>query len=186
MNTTNGPPLPPGWTGATDPQTGHVYFANPHTGAASWERPVKHPPPPPPPPPSLPPPPPPTLHVQPSVFDVKAQNYQSQQMNNNIPQPIRCQQQPQQQQQQNNNNNMDLESELRSLSVGQIADLCAARQEAHLANNSHDETIPLEPYLPVNTGALVLMRRPPIEAGRLDIRVHTLHDKLRKIIISPM
>jgi hypothetical protein len=32
--------LPPGWVAATDPVSGHIYFANPSTGETSWEPPA--------------------------------------------------------------------------------------------------------------------------------------------------
>ena len=34
------PPLPPGWVEATDPNSGKVYYCNPHTRQTKWERPI--------------------------------------------------------------------------------------------------------------------------------------------------
>jgi len=38
--TSNGPVLPPGWTAATDPNSGRAYYTNSSTGATSWEVPT--------------------------------------------------------------------------------------------------------------------------------------------------
>ena len=82
-----------------------------------------------------------------------------------------------------------LHAELIALTVGQMADLCAIRQEAAMAatpeGDSTTTTTTAEPYTPLNPIVAIpggtMMKRPTMEAGRLDIRIHSLHDKLRKI-----
>ena len=167
-----GPPLPPGWTSAIDPASGRTYYANPHTGASSWEPPVVVPPP----PPVLrvvpPPPPPPRPSIPPVQQQQQQQQPRPQAPTTHIP-PT------------GTTTSYTHESELTALTVGQVADLCATRHEAALAVQGEQEdaaaaTTLLEPYVPLNP-AMIVLGRPLMESGRLDIRVHTLHDKLRKI-----
>lgn len=81
-----------------------------------------------------------------------------------------------------------LHAELLALTVGQMADLCALRQEAHQAAAQGDDPgvhskggTSWEPYTPLNNPIAAVMERPMMEAGRLDIRIHSLHDKLTKL-----
>ena len=79
-----------------------------------------------------------------------------------------------------------LHAELTTLTVGQMADLCALRQEAQAAAQGDDHIKEgLEAYTPLNPIAVVpggtMLGRPMMEAGRLDIRIHSLHDKLTKL-----
>ena len=236
------PSLPTGWTAAIDPSSGRTYYANPHTGASSWE------PPPPmavlPPPPPLPPPSTSTSSDRYPPQYPQHQQYQQQQQqqqqahlhypqqpqhissnssssysganSNNYPVHRSLQLQSQQggggggggaQQGYNtataahHHNHQTLPSittnvvnplhaELIALTVGQMADLCAIRQEAAMAatpegDSTTTTTTSAEPYTPLNPIVAIpggtMMKRPTMEAGRLDIRIHSLHDKLRKI-----
>lgn len=70
--------------------------------------------------------------------------------------------------------------ELKMISPGQIADLCILSQEEQAAKN---EDGGFEPYeAGINPYSLPIMaKRAPMEPGRLDIRVHSLYEKLKKI-----
>lgn len=78
--------------------------------------------------------------------------------------------------------------ELYALSAGQIADLCHIQQQEIAAAASHDTDANgnanmalFEPYTALDPNRLpTTAKREPMESGRLDIRVHSLYEKLRK------
>lgn len=71
--------------------------------------------------------------------------------------------------------------ELQALTAGQIADLCSIQQDQRNGANQQEE-IDIEPYVPINPYSLnESAKGKPMEFGRLDIRVASLYDKLKKI-----
>jgi hypothetical protein len=76
----------------------------------------------------------------------------------------------------NPENQIDLE--LYSLTPGQIADLHCMQQEQR---NGNEDSV-FEPYVPINAFSLrEIPKAATTEAGRLDIRIHSLYEKLKKI-----
>ncbi|CAB9520060.1 domain protein [Seminavis robusta] len=67
--------------------------------------------------------------------------------------------------------------ELYGITAGQLADLCAIQKE-----EMSERQIEFKPYTPITPYAISnTARRPPMEPGRLEIRLHSLYNQLRKI-----
>ena len=160
--------LPPGWVTANDPGSGRQYFANPATGETQW-----HPPPgttmmpQPPSGVSLPPPPPPALTQsavppenspqEPLGLVARAQ-VMIRNLTHEDPSPSLAQDEP---------------IEFPEMSAGMLADLCHIQQQ----------TFPNQAaYTPVQPILLSSTSKPPhMEEGRLEIRLATLYDQLRRL-----
>jgi WW domain len=190
------PPLPPGWTLAVDPSSGRTYYANATTGESSWV------------PPSWPPPaphtprfvPPPQSPIAPPLqqqWNTEGHQNQPFEVSRHVSTTTPGTQVsiaasvaalassgllvPAARAVVDYNSNSSEEErkllELHGLSAGQLADLCAIQRE-ELAEKGAD----FKPYTPIAPYALSnTAKRPPMEPGRLEIRIHSLYTQLRKL-----
>lgn len=180
--------LPTGWIEAIDPSSGQKYYANPETGESSWRFPSAVP--------AtkaqpagismggrfVPAKPPSGDHgfVPDNTKDPKQSNVTTATETINAVKSlasngllIAAARTLSDAQERDNDNASDLE--LYSLSAGQIADLARIQQQG-----KEDGTF--EPYVPIYPYALPETEKgAPMEEGRLDIRVHSLYDKLKKL-----
>jgi WW domain len=190
------PPLPLGWTTAIDPSSGRLYYANATTGESSWV-PPSLPLPPPSPPRFVPPP---QSNIAPLLQSPQGQEHhwirEDQQLD--VARPVStssatkvstadsvaalassgllvqaaravvdC----------NGSEEERKMMELHGLSAGQIADLCAIQRE-----EMAEKGVEFKPYTPITPSALSnTAKRPPMEPGRLEIRIHSLYNQLRKL-----
>jgi len=179
------PPLPPGWVEAKDPSSGKVYFCNPQTRETRWERPV-------------------STNSTPStaqlgfpdsknVYGIPNSNVQdvhsdtrlnlSKSTSTQIPSVKEVK-----------SNNCDTQcdfDELRSLTVGQIAHLAKLQQrskkaldeiEAEVSNNLPSNGINDKTnYVPLELSSMSsLSVAERVEPGRLDVRIYSLREELKK------
>ena len=163
------PPLPPGWVEAKDPSSGQVYFCNPQTRETRWERPVSTN--------STPP----NSNVQDVHSDTRLNLSKS--TSTQIPSVKEVK-----------SNNSDTQcdfDELRSLTVGQIAHLAKLQQrskkaldeiEAEVSNNLPSNGINDKTnYVPLELSSMSsLSVAERVEPGRLDVRIYSLREELKK------